>query len=467
MHGWPSSFTTVITHRLHEHHATNYKALRPRWLVHMPGPPVSGSFVLGISDLSWELLSRFATVDALSNLEELLASGVSGPLELPAPSNGPASWTSLATGARPDGHQVYGTADVDAAGRRHRLTSVDRRRPPVWRTVSPSFVAGVPMTHPVRPVEGILVPGPPTPDDSTVRTYPRSFEAELDATIPEYVVDHPTSNEELADHLRSRRLLLHRFMDASAGWSLQWMVISIAKGPRRIDPAEVIDRLQPLDDVLGEVMDYVERQSANLFVVSAPRVADADRWTHLQETLMRGGFTSGDDTGRPGRLERVVERLGRSIGRDAESDETAFAVGNAVFINDTARFQHGFVDPADVPTVKEDVAAHLGRQAAYRVLDGNRRGSEDRIAPDLVAVPTRTGLLYTADRDNEDDPRGVFAACGPNIRRGHLVNPRASDVVPTLLHSQLRAIPSSVDGCVLDVFSPSSPIAAQSPTVNT
>ena len=429
----------------------------------MAVPSVSGSFVLGITGVSWELLSRYATGGELTNIERLLASGASGPLDLLKPGTGPMAWTSMVTGARPDKHQIYGPKRVDSAYRQRSVTSHDRELPPAWEFVSPAFVANVPVTYPARALEGTLVAGPPFSDDPKLLTHPRSFAAELDATIPDYSFSTPLNRAELAEHYQSCRLIMHRFMHASAGWSLQWIVLSIPARIREIDASDAIELLSPLDELVGELITYVNRQHANLFIVSAPTVYSPTQGNPVEECLVEGGYTPPTDTRKPSRLDRLVNRF---LGRPSPmTDTTAFAVGDNVFVNDTTRFRGGSVAPADVPSVKADLTRYLSRNSPHQVYDSDRPSEPDNHKPDLVVTSPAADLLYPSRPHNEIDPRGVYVAYGPNIREGHINNPTVLDVVPTLLHSQLRAIPSFVDGQVLDIFSPSSTVAAQSPTV--
>ncbi len=68
----------------------------------------------------------------------------------------------------------------------------------------------------------------------------------------------------------------------------------------------------------------------------------------------------------------------------------------------------------------------------------------------VVPVPAAERELYSGTHTME----GVFALCGPGIRRGARVEGASvMDVMPTLLHALGLPVPTSVDGRVLlDVF---------------
>ncbi len=78
------------------------------------------------------------------------------------------------------------------------------------------------------------------------------------------------------------------------------------------------------------------------------------------------------------------------------------------------------------------------------------KGEWGNVSPFVVPVPAAERELYSGTHTME----GVFALCGPGIRRGARVEGASvMDVMPTLLHALGLPVPTSVDGRVLlDVF---------------
>ncbi len=62
--------------------------------------------------------------------------------------------------------------------------------------------------------------------------------------------------------------------------------------------------------------------------------------------------------------------------------------------------------------------------------------------------------LFVDEVSNKHDAYGIFIAWGPGIKNGkELTEHNIADVTPTLLHDMEQAVPSYMDGAVMDIFS--------------
>lgn len=127
-------------------------------------PEKSRCFVLGLDCLGPEVISDESLVE-LPNLRELVARGLSGPLESTLPPITVPAWSSMMTGRDPGELGVYGFKNRRSYGYGDLLfaTSGMVRFPRVWDFVGEaggqSLVLGVPQTSPPPPIQGVLVSG--------------------------------------------------------------------------------------------------------------------------------------------------------------------------------------------------------------------------------------------------------------------------------------------------------------------
>nr|WP_231741190.1 hypothetical protein [Halorubrum sp. CBA1125] len=183
----------------------------------------------------------------------------------------------------------------------------------------------------------------------------------------------------------------------------------------------------------------------------------------------------------------VVDSVARTVPGDhalydVDSERTeAFLHGlGSVYVNDTARFDVGAVDPSERDRVKAEVMEALSTlrdpatgDAVLSVHDGDDLNPGDEFAPDVVVegvegYHVKPGLEDDAVVDADGiaayhRPDGVFFARGPSIKAGTAVEgATVVDVAPTLLHGLGEPVPAAAQGTVLtEVFEPESPPATR------
>lgn len=131
-----------------------------------PGPVV----VIGIDGASWEFLNPLIDRGELPNLARLKSEGTHAPLRSVPCFFSPPAWVSMFTGYLPEttGIRTFGRWDRESRGF-VSVNAEDVRVPSVWDVASYADrrvgVVNVPMTYPVREVNGIAVSGLMTPID--------------------------------------------------------------------------------------------------------------------------------------------------------------------------------------------------------------------------------------------------------------------------------------------------------------
>lgn len=483
----------------------------------MSAPDAERAFVLGLDGVPWPLIEPWIEAGELPAFGRLVEEGAAGPLRSTIPANTPVAWPSIATGTWPGRHGLYEFVKLDSDYSQRPYTREDYRQPPLWELLSPAVVANVPMTYPAGGLDGKMVSGMMTPSpDADGFAHPPELAETVRERIPNYEVglkwhqyDPERRQEFLADLnrlLQSRRTLMQSLMETE-DWRLFFFTYTAPDRLQHLVWEEDVLRAhyRRLDEILEEVMSYCEERNATLYVVSDHGFGPISRVVNVNRVLANAGFlTPKEPTGLRGALSRIgltkaevlgafervgiddetlINRLPKSVVAraarrvpgdhalyDVEYEQTqAFLHGlGSVYVNDTDRFDHGAVAPAERASVtaalKEALSELTDPETGERVLavhDGDDLHPGDEFAPDLV-VEARRGYHVEPSlaADSFSDPegtaayhrqRGVFFALGPSIASG--VTPEDAtvvDVAPTVLHSVGEPVPAATQGRVLE-----------------
>lgn len=490
---------------------------------------VSRTFVLGFDGVPWNLLARWANAGELPNVQRLMRSGASGPLESTMPATTAVAWPSIATGTRADKHGIYAFRRLESDYGRTINTSNAIREPAIWEIASPAIVANVPMTYPATDIDGTMVTGMMTPRRDAGFTHPTEFAREIEREIPDYEIGlawheyHDREEaflEDLAAMVDARRDLMRHFMD-ERDWSMFFFVYTAPDRLQHLiwDEEVILEHYRTLDSILGEAMDYVQKRDANLFVVSDHGFGPVEESVHVNRLLEDGGYLRRKDDGGTRGLfdrlglqkdavlevldraglhdailsalpDRVIDDIASRIPGDHEMYDVDFATtqafgysGRCIYVNDSLRFDEGIVPAPARDGIKKEVQAFLETarhpdtdELLFHVHDGSETFPTDPQAPDLV-VESRGNtevesslapevIQPSTERAAGHRRTGMFLAWGPNIAPTDVQDAQVYDVVPTLLHSQERSLPRNVDGRILDIFEDGSPPERASPSVS-
>jgi len=469
------------------------------------------AFVLGIDGVPWDLIQKWIKRGELPNLGRLREGGVAAPLDSTTPPTTPTSWPSIATGVWPDKHGIYGFQRLESDYTQEMNTSANLERPPLWEQLSPAVVGNVPMTYPACEFDGTLVSGMIAPSINERFTHPSELAREIDKEIPNYRIglnwydyadEHTAFTDDLASLIAARRTLLDQLMKIN-DWRLFFFVFTAPDRLQHLiwDEDIILKHYKQLDDILGDILEYLDDWNANLFVVSDHGFGPISKFVNLntvlanegylsqksqtvaRNSLKRFGITKSNLLGMIRQMgiddkwvvqslpKRLVDGIADQVPGDHSlydvdfSETVAFAHGPSyVYINDTKRFEHGIVSPDDVPSIKRELHElfleltdpNTGSQV-LSVHDGDDVFPTDEAAPDLVLIgedgyEEKTRLANdvfapAGSKAASHRSQGVFFAHGPGIdARGNVADLSVVDVAPTLLHSVGEPIPEDVDG---------------------
>jgi predicted AlkP superfamily phosphohydrolase/phosphomutase len=385
------------------------------------------TIIFGLDGACWDLIQEWLGTGNLPTLASLVEDGGRASIESCVPATTPPAWSSLTTGVNPGKHGVFGFY------RRHRdhydispVSDRDVHARRLWDYTSEadlsSIVVNVPVTHPARPIDGVLVPGYLAPETPT--TYPES--ALVDIGHQDYSVYAPSEaddvpNDQLLsewlDLTESRADLTHALMERH-DWDLTFVEFQKTDGAvHKFDDREKIRAIyERVDDCMDRLISAVD-ESVNVIVVSDHGIGQQKEWaislnTWLEERgYLQTATGSGidkqewitaardDDDGTDNekgsrnwlasavltrqRIERVLSTLGlydvaRRVVPDSLKDavdevtvnravSTAFyegigfsGVDTGVIINEGAFYEDGTVGAAEYETIRSTLIEELG-----------------------------------------------------------------------------------------------------------
>ncbi len=165
--------------------------------------------IFGLDGATFELIRPWTSEGHLPNLAQLMENGVAGDLASTLPPVTSPAWPSFMTGMNPGKHNVFDFIRPNA-GEFTLVNATSLRAPTIWQIISEAGLwvgaMNVPVTYPLRPVNGFMISGLLSPTDGDI-TYPSGLLTPYTAELGPYRValrsQYKTGNEEafLADAL--------------------------------------------------------------------------------------------------------------------------------------------------------------------------------------------------------------------------------------------------------------------------
>lgn len=253
--------------------------------------------VFGMDGACWDLIEDWLDEGRLPTLASLIDRGGRAPLESCQPATTPPAWTSLTTGVNPGKHGVFGfyrrqrnTYDIEPVSDR----DVCARR--LWDYTSEaglsSIVINVPVTHPARPLDGVLVPGYLAPGSPT--TYPESVLT--DAGMSDYRVYAPSESADVPDAqlldewlslTESRAELAAKLMDRR-DWDLSFIEFQKTDGAvHKFENQEHVREIyECVDDCMDRLLTAID-EPVNVVVVSDHGIGQQKEWAISLNTWLK------------------------------------------------------------------------------------------------------------------------------------------------------------------------------------
>ncbi len=120
------------------------------------------TMIIAVDGADWSIIRPLISSGKLPHIQSLLINGSHGPLWSIEPLTAPATWTSVATGQKPDKHGIFDYFVIDPATDQLSLATTDYRRQPAFWTLLSNYglsvaVIGWQSSWPAEKVRGLVV----------------------------------------------------------------------------------------------------------------------------------------------------------------------------------------------------------------------------------------------------------------------------------------------------------------------
>lgn len=283
--------------------------------------PASRLLVIGLDGGTWDVFGPLCDLGEMPNLARLREQGAWSILQSTQPPFTAPAWSSFLTGVNPGGHGILGfwrkPADPAASLRNEGrpVNAADLTLPTLWDYCQAAGLkvgtVNIPLTYPLRPLNGFAVAGLLTPPGATDWAYP----PELMAELTDYVIDleGPQLEAEPSELLAAITHMTERcgFHTLRLMQSRPWDVLMVVfTGTDRLFhsfwhylrpgadvhgltlavSAQLSDYFHLLDSIIGSLVRSAGRQT-HVVVMSDHGFGPAARhWVHLNNWLLESGF---------------------------------------------------------------------------------------------------------------------------------------------------------------------------------
>ena len=347
-------------------------------------------------------------------------------------------------------------------------------------------VLGVPQTFPPRQVNGEMIGCFLSPSIESRYTYPEELRDEIRDVVGEYMVDVPNFRTDERDRILAdinemmrRRFQLARHLRDSRPWDFFMMV---EMGPDRLHHGfwRFYDRSHPdyvpgnpyeqafrdyyryLDAEIGSLINGLGDDTA-LMVVSDHGAQSMVGGISVNEWLIREGYLTLKDGAPAGPVKPDMVDWPRTR---VWGDGGYYA---RIFLNVRGREPEGIVDPVDVESLRDELAAKLealgdeqGNPIGTRVFRPERLYHHvNGVPPDLICYfgdltwrsigTVGSGRIHVRENDTGPDDAnhakyGIYIFDGPGMPASPPADARLFDIAPTVLRLLGQPVPDDMQG---------------------
>ncbi len=276
--------------------------------------------VIGLDGATLDLVGPWMKNGLLPNLSTFLNEGIVTTLESVVPPQTASGWSSIITGKNPGKHGIFGffkraPDDYDLIP----INSSDRKSLDIWQILSrfgkKIGVINVPITYPIRKVNGFLISGPLTPYGAKDFFYPEGVIDELSqnigAFLPPFTDTFGRNEDEFLDKLYMTTDNLAeaiKYLMKNKEWDFFMTVFFgtdrvqhefwkyMDPSSTDVDPVRktkyqgaILRYYQKVDSIIGEMLAATP-DDATVLVVSDHGAEQLTKYVHPNVFLLREGF---------------------------------------------------------------------------------------------------------------------------------------------------------------------------------
>ncbi len=273
--------------------------------------------VIALDGATFDLIGPWAQAGELPNMSRLMKQGAYGTLLSTIPPITGAAWASFQTGVNPGRHGIFDW--LTRAPNSYKLvpiSSLNVKRKTLWEFLSEQGlrvgVIGVPVTYPIRPINGFMISDLLTPKGANY-TFPKELQSELEARVNYKVApEHWRGRAFVQEWLRGLKegliarkeatlylmgkypwdFLMVHFMETDSVQHQMWHLIDgVPRAKYRTSPMgcnPILEIYKLADAAIGDILQ--QTRDATVFVISDHGFGPLHHNVYLNNWLLQQGY---------------------------------------------------------------------------------------------------------------------------------------------------------------------------------
>lgn len=478
--------------------------------------------VIGLDGAS-PVLFKWAKEGKLPNIARIIENGVSSELQSTIPFFTGVAWPSFLTGKNPGKTGFFGWRKrIPGTYNTRMFNSEDLDKAvPLWRILNSyskeSIFLGIPFTYPPKKIKGVMVSGFPAPHLSA---YPTEVLTKLKEIGFETDVRGEENIESFYDLSKRQTETLFYLMDK---YEWDFFIVNYQAHQHWLIHGMVLPQCQDLDNKIGDILKRLDKDTMvilmsdhgtmpvykdifiNEFLKKLGLLEIIERLSALKYLLIILNIVESN-------FSKIFRKLNLNLpfirlilstimmklsswlsskfldsSKIDWSRSKAFSIeADSIFINLEGREPKGVVNSCEYDDLRNHIIEELSKLkdpiTGVKVIDNVYKkeeiyhGEYMNYAPDLLVTPNEGyrlalfnfdgSIIETTLRKTYQEKPGIFAAMGPNIKKGVYLGEEIQlvDLAPTILHMLNLPIVKDMDGKVLiDIFEEGSEYAERTP----
>jgi len=273
--------------------------------------------VIALDGATLDLIAPWAKEGKLPNMSRLMKQGAYGTLLSTLPPITGAAWASFQTGVNPGKHGIFDWLKrAEGSYRLVPISSLNIKRKTLWEFLSERGlrvgVIGVPVTYPLRPINGFMISDLLTPQGANY-TFPKELQRELEARVrykvaPEHWRGRAYAHQwlqGLKEGLLARKeatlylmrkydwdFLMVHFMETDSVQHQMWHLIDgqprIKYRTSPVGSNPILEIYKLADAAIGDILQ--QARDATVFVISDHGFGPLHHNVYLNNWLLQQGY---------------------------------------------------------------------------------------------------------------------------------------------------------------------------------
>lgn len=257
--------------------------------------------VIGLDAACLDIILPWVTQEHLPHLKKLLNNGFYSKLRSTIPPWTAPAWVSLITGKNPGKHGIF---DFFKRKDNHELelvSSFDNKAKAIWDYLSEAgkstIAINVPITHPARKINGIIIPGYLAPENP--RCYPPDILKEVKRVLGEYKIyskyeiQQVSPKKKLQGYIEVTKLRKDTAIYLGKKYDWDFLMVQFQKTDAVFhdfkDEKYILRFYKFIDYCIGEIVEELGTE-ANIFLVSDHGIGKCDWTFYINSWLRRKGL---------------------------------------------------------------------------------------------------------------------------------------------------------------------------------